>query len=160
MNDVRSEVVSPACSDDEDLGRGAIPFSIEAYVATRSDAPDACKVLFAQPLPAGLWTPVAGSLAALVGLGPCPFGADLLLRRDDVGISAIIAGHEWSVMVAAGDAWVDVACPSEAIAMALVGKSVRTLIDLPFLSPTLTVCGSASLNAYRRFHCREGEQVT
>lgn len=131
-----------------------IPASLEAYVATRAeDASKTASKLIQRCAQTGLWSVVTAPLQASISLGPCPFGAELMLRRNDGLVAAAIVAPNWSVTLLGDEVWIDVASPA-ATAMALVGKPVRTRIELPFLSLGLVVEGSIQMGSYHRLHCR------
>ncbi len=147
-----------------DAGYGeclTIAASLDAYLSTRTgDVSGAVRSLVELCPTAGFWIPIHGALAVRSGLSPCRFEAELLLRRQGDGLSAVITARQWSVTLVGTEVWVDVEWPSEAMAILLEGKPVRTQIDFPFLAPTLIVCGSSMIGAYRRFHCRESVTET
>lgn len=139
-----------------DLPDVVIPTSLFAYVATRADDyVTAITTLVSRCPTSGLWIPVAGSLLASASLGICRFEATLLLRRDGASLSAVITASRWSVTLLERETWVDVEWPSEAMALAMHGVSVREQIDFPFLSPSLIVSGSETMGLFQRFRCEE-----
>lgn len=132
----------------------SIPASLEAYVATRTDnVTRTAAKLIEQFARTGLWTVVTAPFEATFNMTPCPFGASLMLRRSNRLVSAAIVARTWSVKLRGDEAWVDVPS-SRAIAISLIGTPVRTRIEIPFLSPTLKVCGTSQIGTYFRFHCR------
>lgn len=132
----------------------SIPASLEAYVATRAeDASKTASKMIQRCAQTGLWSVVTAPLQESISLGPCRFGAELMLRRTNGLVAAAIVAPNWSVSLLGDEVWIDVASPA-ATAMALVGKPVRTRIELPFLSPELMVGGSTQMGSYHRLHCR------
>lgn len=132
----------------------SIPATLEAYVATRADdAVRAVEQLVCRYSGTGLWTVVTAPLAESVDMMPCLFGASLMLRDSDGLLSAVIVARNWSIALLGDEAWVDVVS-STAVAVGLVGAPVRTKIEIPFLPPTLRVCGAQQIGAYYRFHCK------
>ena len=132
----------------------SIPATLEAYVVTRAHDPArAVEKLVRRYSRTGLWTVITAPLAASVDMMPCRFGASLMLRRFDGLLSAGIVAGNWSVTVLGDEVWVDVVS-STAVAVGLVGAPVRTKIEIPFLPPTLRVCGAQQIGAYYRFHCK------
>lgn len=134
-------------------GAVTIPASLKAYIGTRTvDAPGTVTKLIQQRARTGLWDVITVPLAVSVNMRPCPFGASLMLRRIDGLFGAAIVARNWSVRLLGDEAWVDVMAP-RAAALALVGKPVRTRIEIPFLSPTLRVVDSKQVGSFYRFHC-------
>ena len=147
--------VEPSTLDDRGSDRviASIPTTLEAYVATRTDdAARTVEKLVYRCAPTGLWCVVTAPLATSIGMMPCRFGASLMLRRSDGLLSAAIVAENWSITLLGDEAWIDVVSPS-VLALALIGKPIRTRIEIPFLSPTLIVCGSTPMGTYYRFHC-------
>ena len=132
----------------------SIPASLEAYIGARTDdAPGTVAKLIQECAQTGLWNVVTAPLEASVNMRPCPFGASLLLRRTNGLLGAAIVGQNWSVTLLGDEAWVDVMTP-RASALALIGKPVRTRIEIPFLSPTLNIVESTQVGSFYRFHCQ------
>lgn len=145
---------SPLGDHGNDRLSASIPATLEAYVATRADdAARAADKLVRRYARTGLWTVMTAPLAASIDMTPCRFNASLMLRRSTGLISAAIVAGNWSITLLGDEAWVDVVS-SRAVAVGLVGAPVRTRIEIPFLSPTLKVCGSTPIGAYYRFHCK------
>jgi hypothetical protein len=135
-------------------GKVSVPTSLAAYLSTRTDDfGGAIRSLVAGLARAGVWTPVAGSLANAAGLSPCRFDAALLLRRERCGISAVIAAGSWSVTLIGDEAWIDVEWPSHAWAAAMHGQPVSSQIDFPFVTEALVVRASEPFGTHMRFHC-------
>lgn len=131
----------------------AVSASFEVYVATRSrDVQDSTTKLLQCCARSALWTVVADSFAASFGMGPCRMHAALMLRRSGGKISAAIAARNWSVILVGEEAFVDVAA-TNAVAASLVGTPVREKIEIPFLSPALTVRATTKLGEFHRFYC-------
>lgn len=161
MDDADRNRAVPARDDADYADCVTIAASLDAYLSTRtSDVSGAVRLLVKLCPTAGFWIPIHGALAVRSGLSSCRFEAELLLRRQGDGLSAVITARQWSVTLVGTEAWIDVEWPSEAMAISLEGKPVRTQIDFPFLAPTLIVCGSSMTGAYRRFHCRESVTET
>ena len=78
--------------------------------------------------------------------------ASLVLRFSGGKISAAIVARNWSVMLVGEEAWVDVAA-TDALAASLVGTPVRAKIEIPFLSPSLTVRVTTKVGEFHRFYC-------
>jgi hypothetical protein len=151
----KSGEVEPSILDDRGSDRvfASIPATLEAYVATRTDdAARTVEKLVHRCARTGLWHVVTAPLAASIGMIPCRFGASLMLRRSDGLLSAAIVAGNWSITLLGDEAWIDVVSP-RASALAIIGKPVRTRIEIPFLSPTLRVFGSTQIGNYQRFHC-------
>lgn len=131
----------------------SIPASLEAYIATRAENSwQIATRLVEQYAVHALWTVITPPIQAELNMVPCRIGASLMLRRSDGLVSAAIVSRNWSITLCGDEAWVDVAATG-ALAVAFVGKPVRSAFEIPFLSQELKVRGSTQVGNYYRFHC-------
>lgn len=132
----------------------SIPASLEAYIATRTENPgQTVAKLVQQYAETALWTVIDAPIEAELSIAPCRIGASLMLRRSDGSVSAAIVSQKWSITLKGDEAWIDVGATA-ALALSYVGKQVRTVFEVPFLSVDLEICGATPVGTFYRFHCR------
>lgn len=131
-----------------------IPASLEAYIATRTENPgQTVAKLVQQYADTALWTVIDAPIEAELNIAPCRIGASLMLRRSNGTVSAAIVSQNWSITLKGDEAWIDVGATA-ALALSYIGKQIRTVFQIPFLSADLEICGATPVGNFYRFHCR------
>lgn len=154
INEATDRPAKPTGEFTEGNEAAFIPASLEAYIATRTENPgQTVAKLVQQYADTALWTVIDAPIEAELNIAPCRIGASLMLRRSNGTVSAAIVSQNWSITLKGDEAWIDVGATA-ALALSYIGKQVRTVFQIPFLSADLEICGATPVGNFYRFHCR------